>query len=84
MPDIDKQKLFNAIDGSSMGKIDRQKLKDSIKNGDATSLLNSLPEADRQKINQVLSDKSSLEKILNSKEAKNLLGSFLKGGNNNG
>lgn len=84
MADIDKQKLFEAIEGSSGGKIDKEKLKQAVKSGDATSLLGYLSESDRQKINRALADKSNLEKILNSKEAKQLLNSLIKGGKNNG
>ncbi|MBQ3817122.1 MAG: hypothetical protein II802_02475 [Clostridia bacterium] len=84
MPDIDKNKLFEAVEGSTGGKIDKNKINKAINSGDISQLLGALPESDRQKINNAISDKNALKKALGSAEAKQILNAFLKGGKKNG
>lgn len=78
MNNIDKQKLINAV--LSSGKIDSKSVNDAISKNDASEILSTLPPEERQKLMSVLSDKSALSSVLNSKEAKAILSSFLKGG----
>ena len=52
------------------------------KNGDTSSLLSSLSDEDRKKVNDALNDKERLKQILSSDAAKKFLN--LLGGKNNG
>ena len=63
------------------GKINRDAI-NKAKNGDTSSLLNSLSPEDRKKVNDALNDKEKLKQILSSDAAKKLLN--LLGGKNNG
>lgn len=55
---------------------------EAAKRGDTDAVLQSLNESDRKKIEETLSDKEKLKKILNSDAAKNLM--KILGGNKNG
>lgn len=76
---LDKQKIIDAIVGSSGGKISRNQLNSIADKKDVSSLISALPEEDRKKLNAALSDKDSLNRLLESPQARNLLNSFLKG-----
>ncbi len=65
---------------SSSGKIDREALEKATASGDATNLVNSLSDKDKEKLNNILSDKEQLEKVLKSPQAQMLLKMF--GGKN--
>ena len=82
--EIDKQKLMDAVLSSSGGKIDKQSLAGAIQSKNADALIKNLSPADREKLNKVMSDKKSMEALLNSPQAKALLKTFLKGGGKNG
>lgn len=81
---IDKQKLLKALLASSGGKLSQNAINGAVNGNDAGALLNSLSAEDRQKINNVMSDKKSLEQTLKSPEAQAILKSILKGGGKNG
>ena len=72
---------FNDIIKSSGGKIDQNALEKAKQTGDASGLVNSLSDQDKQKLNQILSDKAELEKVLKSPQAQMLLKMF-NGGKN--
>ena len=55
---------------------------EAAKRGDTDAVLQSLNKSDRKKIEETLSDKEKLKKILNSDAAKNLM--KILGGNKNG
>ena len=55
---------------------------EAAKRGDTDAVLQSLKESDRKKIEETLSDKEKLKKILNSDAAKNLM--KILDGNKNG
>ena len=82
--EIDKQKLMDAVLSSSGGKIDKQSLAGVIQSKNADALIKNLSPADREKLNKVMSDRKSMEALLNSPQAKALLKTFLKGGGKNG
>lgn len=72
MNNYNNQDLFNNIISSSGGKIDQNKI-NAAKSGDFSSVLSGLSEADRQKINDALSDQNKAKQILSSPAAKQLL-----------
>ena len=82
--EIDKQKLMDAVLSSSGGKIDKNSLASAIQSKNADALIKNLSPADREKLNKVMSDRKSMEALLNSPQAKALLKTFLKGGGKNG
>ena len=51
---------------------------------DASSLINSLSPEDRERLNKVMSDKESMERLLKSPQAQLILKSVLKDGKNDG
>lgn len=67
--------------GKKIKNIDKKTL-EAAKRGDTDAVLQSLNESDRKKIEETLSDKEKLKKILNSDAAKNLM--KILGGNKNG
>lgn len=62
----------------SGGKIDRETLEKAKQTGDASALVNSLPTADKQKLNSILNDKEKLAEVLKSPQAQMLLKLFGK------
>lgn len=82
--EIDKQKLMDAVISSSGGKIDKKTLMEAAKEKNIDPLLQNLSAADKEKLKSVMSDKKSMEAVLNSPQAKALLKAFLKGGGKNG
>ncbi len=73
-------KLFDDLLKSSNGKIDREAISNAAKNGDTSKLVNSLSQEDKQKLNEILSDKDSLNQILKSPQAIALMKMFKRGG----
>ena len=82
--EIDKQELMDAVLSSSGGKIDKQSLAGAIQSKNADALIKNLSPADREKLNKDMSDRKSMEALLNSPQAKAMLKTFLKGGGKNG
>lgn len=82
--EIDKEKLINAAVSSSGGKIDRETLSNAVKGKNIDPILKNLSDTDKEKLKNVMSDKKSMEAVLNSPQAKALLKAFLKGGGKNG
>lgn len=72
---------FDHIIKNSGGKIQREDLEKLKKSGDASALVNNLSTADKEKLNQILSDKSELEKVLRTPQAQMLLKLFGEGKN---
>lgn len=65
--------------GKNINKEDIERAKQT---GDASALLKNLNDADKQKLNAILSDKQKLTEVLKSPQAQMLLKLF--GGNKNG
>ena len=82
--DINKQRLIDALLSSSGGKLSRDSINRAADGKDITPLVNSLSPEDREKLNRVMSDKESMEKLLKSPQAQLILKSLLKGGKNDG
>ena len=82
--DINKQRLIDALLSSSGGKLSRDSINRAADSKDASALINSLSPEDRERLNKVMSDKESMEKLLKSPQAQALLKSILKGGGKNG
>ncbi len=82
--DINRQKLIDALLASSGGKLNRDSINRAADGNDISPLINSLSPADREKLNKVMSDKESMEKLLKSPQAQLILKSVLKGGKNDG
>lgn len=76
------QKIFNDIISNTKGKLDKETISKAAKNGDASALVNNLSKEDKQKLNNILSDKQALSEILKSPQAKALMKMFGKGNNN--
>lgn len=73
--------LFNILKNSG-GKIDQNDINKAVKSGDASSLINNLSNEDKQKLNQILSDKQALAEVLKSPKAQAIMKMFNKGNNN--
>ncbi len=76
-----KQSIENILKMSG-NKLDRQTLEKAAKNGDASSLVKNLSQDDKQKLDEILSDKEKLSEVLKSPQAQMLLKLF--GGGKNG
>ena len=77
MPKLENnKKILEDMLNTSGGKIDRDALEKATKSGDASALMGSLSQNDKEKLNQILSDKEELAKILNSPQAQMLLKMF--------
>jgi hypothetical protein len=70
------KKILEDMLNASGGKIDRDTLEKATKTGDASALVGNLSQNDKEKLNQILSDKEELAKILNSPQAQMLLKMF--------
>ena len=81
---IDKKKLMDAAISSSGGKIDKEALRGAVDGKNIDPLLENLSAEDKERLKSVMSDKKSMEAVLNSPQAKALLKAFLKGGGKNG
>lgn len=77
-----EKSMFENMINQSGGKIDRKTLEKAAASGDATNLVNSLSDKDKEKLNNILNDKEQLEKVLKSPQAKMLFKMF--GGGKNG
>lgn len=82
--EFDKKKLVDAVFESSGGKFDKNTVSGAVSDKNVEPLINKLSTKDKEKLNQILSDKKSMEAALNTPQAKALLKMFLKGGGNNG
>lgn len=83
--DINRQKLIDALLASSGGKLSRDSINRAADGKDISPLINGLSPQDKEKLNRVMSDKESMEKLLKSPQAQLILKSVLKkGGNNDG
>ncbi len=82
--EIDKQKLMDAVVSSSGGKIDKKSLSGAMEGKNIEPLIKNLSAEDREKLSRVMSDKQSMEALLNTPQAKALLKAFLKNGGKNG
>ena len=82
--DINKQRLIDTLLSSSGGKLSRDSINRAADGKEITPLVNSLSPEDREKLNRVMSDKESMEKLLKSPQAQLILKSVLKGGKNDG
>lgn len=72
---IDKNKLFESL--SNGGNISKSAI-NNAKNGNLDLLINALPENERQKLKNALNNKQLAQKILNSKEAQQIMRSLKK------
>ncbi len=82
--DINRQRLIDALLSSSGGKLSRDTINRAADSKDASSLINSLSPEDRERLNKVMSDKESMEKLLKSPQAQLILKSVLKDGKSDG
>lgn len=82
--DINRQRLIDALLSSSGGKLSRDTINCAADSKDASSLINSLSPEDRERLNKVMSDKESMERLLKSPQAQLILKSVLKDGKNDG
>ena len=73
---MNNNKMFEDMLKTSGGKIDRETLEKATKSGDASALVNNLSQSDKEKLNQILSNKEELAKVLNSPQAQMLLKMF--------
>lgn len=80
---MNDNKIFEDMLKGSNGKIDSAAIKNAAKSGDTSALVNNLSKEDKQKLNDILSDKQALESLLKSPQAQALM-KMLKKGNNNG
>ena len=80
--DINRQRLIDALLSSSGGKLSRDTINRAADGKDASSLINSLSPEDRERLNKVMSDKESMERLLKSPQAQLILKSVLKDGKN--
>lgn len=82
--DINKKKVIDEVIKSSGGKLDANTVSGALNKKNVKPLIDKLSNEDKEKLNSVLSDKESMQKALNSPEARALLKLFLKGGGKNG
>jgi len=82
MSDNKKTDFLDSAVQNSGGRLDRQTIKNAIKSGDSSQILNKLSDEDKNKLNHILSDKDALNNILKSPIAAELLKRF--GGGKNG
>jgi len=72
----DQKHLFEKMANQSGGKFDRKTLEKAAKTHNANDLVKNLSQQDKQKLENILSDKEKLKKVLESPEAKMLLKLF--------
>lgn len=75
-------KMLNAALKASGGKIDRNAINQAAKSGDASALVNNLSKEDRQKLNNILSDKAALNNLLKNPQVMELMKKLSGGGKN--
>ena len=80
MNNSDKQ-LFDNMLKQSGGKLDKKAV-EAAKSGDTSALMNNLSPEDKQKLNQILSDKNALSELLKSPEALAIMKMLKRGGKN--
>ncbi len=69
---IDRQKLLNAILNAKGKKINQNSINQAEK-GDISGLVGSLSDEEKKSLKSALGNKSEVEKILNSDEAKEII-----------
>ena len=74
--------FINSAVNASGGKLDAEAIKKAAKSGDASGIMNSLSQEDRNKINNLLNDKASLSALLKSPQALEILKKRSLGGKN--
>lgn len=74
--------FLDSLTKNTEGKIDKHAIKNAIKSGDSSQILNKLSDQDKNKINQILNDKKAMENILKNPLARELMKRF--GGEKNG
>ncbi len=72
--ELDKQKLLQSIKEA----LGNDQINNAIKSGDKEQILNSLPTDQKNELKTLLNDSDSIKKLLNTKEAKELISKFLK------
>lgn len=72
--ELDKQKLLQSIKEA----LGNDQINNAIKSGDKEQILNSLPTDQKNELKTLLNDTDSIKKLLNTKEAKELISKFLK------
>ena len=82
--DINRQRLIDALLSSSGGKLSRDTINRAADSKDASSLINSRSPEDRERRNNVMSAKESMDRLLKSPQAQLILKSVLKDGKNDG
>lgn len=77
-----QKQFFEKMINESGGKLNRETLEKAAKTQNAGELVKNLSQADKQKLESILSDKQKLAKVLESPEAKMLFKLFGKSGDN--
>lgn len=80
---FDKEKILSAIQKESGGRIDSAALENAQK-GDLSKMMRALSQEDKQKLSQMLANKTALKELLSRPEAKDLLKNFMNGGKKHG
>lgn len=75
-------KMLDAALKTTNGKINRETIKQAAKSGDASALVNNLSKEDRQKLNNILSDKAALNNLLKNPQVMELMKKLSGGGKN--
>ncbi len=78
---FDKEKLTKKIIEQSGGKINNDSI-NKAKKGDFSAIFSALDKNSQRKLKEALNNKNAAEKLLGSKQAKEILNSFLKKDNN--
>lgn len=78
----DNAKLNETISKIADGKLSKNTI-EAAKKGDTNAVMQSLNEADRKKMKEILSDNEKIKNILNSEAAKNIM-KILGGDKKNG
>lgn len=75
---------MNNSENINPGRFKEDELKEAARSGKADKLLNKLSDQERMRLNEILSDKSKLEQVLKSDQAKQLMKLFGAENNKNG
>ena len=80
MAQINPEKLSQML-GMLSGKtgVDGEKIQSAVRSGSMDDILKNLKPADAQKLQRVLSDKASAERLLKTEQAQQLLKKLLEG-----
>ena len=80
MDKFDKNKILSEIGKNSGGKIDMEALSRAAEKKDANAIINSLGEADKEKLKSLLNDKEAIKNLLKNPKITDMLGNFMNGG----